>query len=268
MAEENEVIDEKVENQTEETPEQDSDDDIEKASRIGWTPKEHFKGDPEKWVSAKEFLKRGEERLPLVQAELRRTQDRLAAVEKSAKALAEHHRKTEEMAYKRAIEDLKKQRAQAISELDGEMVNKLDDEIDALKQKGVQSGQNSNGSPAHQEAFAQWEANNSWVKGRKGQAIAEALAQEVAEEYPELVGNPAILDKITEKARKEFPQLFPELENPRRAQPSAVISGQPPKAKGKKTISDLPPDARDACRDFVKRGYMSEAQYIKDYFGE
>jgi hypothetical protein len=217
-------------------------------------------------VSAKEFLKRGRERLPLVQAELRRTQDRLAAVEKSAQMLAEHHKKTEKLAYDRALNDLKRQRAEAISSLDGEKVNEIDDKLYELRS----NNQKEQAQPANQtpEFFNKWAEDNKWVQDIEGQAIAEALATKISQQHPELVGKPEILDKITEEARKKYPQLFPELSNPRRAQPAAVASGSPAKAKAKKTLSDLPADARDACRDFVKRGYMTEEQYIRDYFGE
>lgn len=264
------AVDEFVEEVAEEVVEPaesgDSDEEVEKASKIGWTPKEHFKGDPDKWVSAKEFLRRGEEQLPLVKAELRRTQDRLANLEKSAKMLADHHRKTEELAYQRALKDLRKERAEAISSLDGERVNEIDDKIEELRTKGAK---NTSAEAAETpEFFNDWVRDNDWVKSAEGQATAEALAAKFAKTNPELVGKPEILAKITEEARKRYPELFPELSNPRRAQPAAVASGSPAKAKAKKTIADLPADAREACRDFVKRGYMTEAEYIKDYFGE
>ena len=37
-----------------------------KARRLGWVPKEEFKGDPENWRSADEFMARGEQLLPIV----------------------------------------------------------------------------------------------------------------------------------------------------------------------------------------------------------
>lgn len=265
MTDETDVIDD-VELQDVDAPEADNEADVEEASRIGWTPKEHFKGDPDKWVSAKEFLKRGRERLPLVQAELRRTQDRLAAVEKSAHALAEHHKKTEKLAYERAMQDLKRQRAEAISALDGDKVNEIDDKLYELRSNNQKEAEVAANRPP--EFFEKWLQDNTWTQDEEGEAIASAIASKLAKQHPELVGKPEILDKITEEARKKYPQLFPELSNPRRAQPAAVASGSPAKAKAKKTLSDLPPDARDACRDFVKRGYMTEAEYLKDYFGE
>ena len=39
-----------------------------KASNLGWVPKEEFRGDPERHVSAERFLERGEKELPLARA--------------------------------------------------------------------------------------------------------------------------------------------------------------------------------------------------------
>jgi hypothetical protein len=53
-----------------------SDNLEQKAREIGWRPKEEFRGDPEKWVEAGEYLRRGEEVLPLVKAENRHLKDK------------------------------------------------------------------------------------------------------------------------------------------------------------------------------------------------
>ena len=43
-----------------------------RALAMGWQPKEQFKGDPSKWRPAEEYVQRGEELLPIVQASERR----------------------------------------------------------------------------------------------------------------------------------------------------------------------------------------------------
>jgi uncharacterized membrane protein YqaE (UPF0057 family) len=39
---------------------------IDKATKMGWTPKTEFRGDPDKWRPADEFVERGENMLPFV----------------------------------------------------------------------------------------------------------------------------------------------------------------------------------------------------------
>src|SRR2546421_12509972 len=53
-----------------------------KAKELGWAPKEEFRGNPEKWVDAETFLKRGEEILPLVKAQNRKLQNEVTALQR------------------------------------------------------------------------------------------------------------------------------------------------------------------------------------------
>lgn len=52
---------------------EDSPEDIAAATKLGWTPKEKFRGDPEKWVSAKDFREKADTVMPL----LRKQRDEL-----------------------------------------------------------------------------------------------------------------------------------------------------------------------------------------------
>jgi hypothetical protein len=62
MADEKEVVEEQVEEQVQEkvveTPQYSAKE--QQALELGWRPKTEFDGDPEDWVTAGEFLKRGE----------------------------------------------------------------------------------------------------------------------------------------------------------------------------------------------------------------
>lgn len=59
----------------------------ERARRIGWVSKDEFRGDPEKWTPADEFLERGERTLPILLERNRKIDDRLGKSEKDNKAL-------------------------------------------------------------------------------------------------------------------------------------------------------------------------------------
>ena len=56
-------------------------DDISKAREMGWLPKDKWRGNPDNWRSAKEFVKRGEDFLPIIKAERNRAQARVAELE-------------------------------------------------------------------------------------------------------------------------------------------------------------------------------------------
>ena len=74
-----------------------------KATSMGWQPKENWKGNPDNWVDAAEFVKRGETFVPFLQHQRKRLQSDLDA-EKQARQRIER-----ELAETRAsVEDLKK----------------------------------------------------------------------------------------------------------------------------------------------------------------
>ena len=58
-----------------------SSDDIAKAREMGWVPKDKWRGSPDTWRPAKEFVRRGEEFLPIIKAERNRAQAKAAELE-------------------------------------------------------------------------------------------------------------------------------------------------------------------------------------------
>lgn len=63
--------------QTQEAP--DSPEDISEATGMGWVPKDRFKGNPDLWRPAGEFVRRGREVLPIVQKTNRDLREKLSA---------------------------------------------------------------------------------------------------------------------------------------------------------------------------------------------
>src|SRR5690606_35489735 len=47
------------------------------AKSMGWVPQDEWKGDPDKWTDAQEYVERGEQVLPILRANNRRLQDDL-----------------------------------------------------------------------------------------------------------------------------------------------------------------------------------------------
>ena len=74
------------------------------------------------------------------------------------------------------------------------------------------------------------------------------------------------LAEVRTEITKRYPEKF---ENPRRAQASAVAeSSSPPARRGKgRSFEELPSEAKDACKRFVKQipGF-TEKQYVAQYF--
>lgn len=250
-----------------------SPDIIAKAEKMGWTPKDQFKGDPDKWRPADEFVERGENMLPLVRAQVKRQEREISELKTSIKQFAEYHDKAVEGAYKQAMADLKAQRAAAIKAGDGETFDRVDEEIDNLKDKIKET--EAKGPQSRQQAdaeFAEWLDRNKWANDPKMQQIGVAIREDLFEANPTL-GHIELLDLTAKEVKKRFPEKF---ENPRRNAAAAVEGSAPHRKSGGKTYADLPADARAACERMARNGYADKpkemadfkAAYTKNYFSE
>ena len=101
-----------------------------KAMEQGWVPQDQWEGDPEQWRPAKEFLDRGEL--------FKKIEDQNRTIKEFKRALddlKQHHSKTRETEYARALQALKAQKKTALEEGDADTVIKLDDQIDLVKEE-------------------------------------------------------------------------------------------------------------------------------------
>jgi hypothetical protein len=55
---------------------------IKRARELGWRSKEEYRGPEDRWVAPEEFVRRGEEVLPIVKSQLERERERVAALER------------------------------------------------------------------------------------------------------------------------------------------------------------------------------------------
>lgn len=239
-----------------------------RARTLGWRPKEEFKGDESRWIDAETFVRRGEDVLPILKANNRQMEKALAArdselskVKATLERFAEHHNKTEQRAYERALRELKGDIAQAAAAGDVQGVLDKTEELSEL-QAEAKAKPAAQDAPQEPPEFTAWKADNPWFGKDKALTAATAALGE------ELVGEgytgAALIKEVDKRLRAEFPNKF---ENPARRQAATVEGGGAPPRKAGKTYSDLPPDAKAACDDFVKRvpGFTRE-KYVKDFF--
>lgn len=264
MAEDNQNV-EVVENDIDNTPNPAE----QEARQFGWVPKEEFKGDPEDWRDANEFLRRGREingylrkDLDKLQGQLQTRDRELAEIRDAMEEFRKFHNETEARAYQRAITDLKKEKVAAIEQGDGERVIEIDDEIDKIKE--AQRKPEPKATQSVDTGWTQWTQKNQWYgKDEVLTALANGFAEKVKAENPDLVGAP-FLDKVADLVKQTMPDKF---ENPNRQHSAVSGSGTSGSGTGKKkkTYDDLPADAKAACDKFVKQGWMTKEQYVAEY---
>lgn len=240
------------------------------AKAQGWTPETEYHG-KRPWVDAETFVRRGEELAPFLQANnkalekaLKERDAELKAIRKTLEEFGEHHSKTEERAYKRVLAELTTRQAEAVENNDVTAVRAITEEISDLKAeaKAAPKVQPADPNADFNAAYGPWLEANAWFETDKAmKAYATTLYGDFAEHVPP----DRRLAEITKAVKAEFPHKFT---NPNRDLPGTVEGapngGRPPRGK---SYSDLPPEAKAICDDFVKsiKGFTRE-RYVKDYF--
>lgn len=252
-----------------------------RARAMGWRPKEEFKGDPEHWIDAAQFADNADKSLPLAKAEARRALERADRLEaelrkqqEDIKRFAAFHAKVEEDSYNRAREQLRRELIEARHSFDADKELQVEDQLRALdyEQRTRATAPQREPEPVAPQVdpeVSHWleDAGKTWGKNPRAVQMSQMVAEEMRKNGEDSTGV-AFLEKVKHAMRKEFPQFFDGMTNERRSSAAPVASGAgaAPRSKGK-GFADLPADAKQACRDFVKRGFVTEAQYVKEYFG-
>lgn len=202
------------------------------AREMGWKPKEAWKGDPETWRPANEFVKRGKEILPIVNAELRKVKaenaelkrthaDEIAGVTKMSQKALKMLREQIEARYEplkdRAISEGDNKTFRAVEKAQKDAVQKFDTEVEATtkpdpkdKPKGEQL------TDREQTVMASWlDENRSWFDTDEDlRFAANRLYDKVSKEKPGADLRER-LDEVKERLEEKFPLQFGKQSNGR-----------------------------------------------------
>ena len=231
------------------------------AAKMGHSPKEKWRGDPDKWVDAKTFYERGTEILPIVKQQLRAEREKVEKIQQDVLLFKQHLEKTSKAELEAKIKELREQKKEAIDNADGAKVVQLDEQIDKLKETKVETS-----TPVH-PAFPTWLKENPWYQADSElKAEADGIAIGLAQRG---IQGQALFDAVTERIQKLFPDKFEEKKEIRGAQRPG---GQPPKA-GSKSYEALPADAKAAFKRFFDNKFYGKAtlddakkKYASEYF--
>lgn len=154
------------------------------AREMGWVPQDEWKDDPDRWVDAKTFVERGEQILPILQANNRRlkkdllTRDKeldtlkqsLEAAQKSIKALQKQYTETTKREVEKAKAELREQLINAREAGDTRAELAIQDKLDDLKTAQTQAqedhddkqGTQGTEQPGLHPDFIAWQKENPW----------------------------------------------------------------------------------------------------------
>lgn len=233
------------------------------AQEMGWSPEDEWRGDPEKWVDAKTFLRTGQ---TIHKKTLERQDAQIAEMRQVIDGFAGQYQRGQKAAYERAIADLKAQQRAAVAEGDTEAFDRIQPQIDALGEE-IAASSKPNGAekpnPDNDPNFIAFHAQNTWY----GEDIEmTAYAEQIAPIVARKTGyGPSFYETIAAETKKKFADRF---RNARRERPASVEgagAGAGNRRSGKKGYQDLPPEAKAACDRYVKQGVLTQEQYVADY---
>ena len=256
-----------------------SQEEKDQAREQGWRDADEFEGEPDKFISAKEYLDRAEKILPIVRARERESKKEVQALRKEMEDLKRDAQEQITFAQTRARKELqenydalKKQRAQAVSDGDGEAFDRIDNEMQTLLRDAQPKKVEVPADvvpPALKTASEQFLDRNKWFQtDERKNRLAVVMAQEIIAKRPDLKNNPEFFPELEKQLKKEYPEQFG---NPRRNGMDSMVEGDSrpsgPTKSGKKGFRDLPKDAQEAAKRQVKNGLCkSEQEYADNYF--
>lgn len=205
------------------------------ASEMGWVPKEQYRGDPEKWRPADEFIREGRNIQRSMSDELRSLRGQMETFGRISSQLVED---------KAAERDnyWRNQHRQAVEEGDLEGADKALGELRKLDTARTPETQGP--SPE----VNSWIEKNPWYRN---DPLAQARAFEICERLKHL----PVAEQLAQAERgirKEFPEHFPA---PAKTPPS-VQTGQarnPNPSNRAKAFADMPQASQQMARDMVRR---------------
>lgn len=227
-----------------------------KAAEQGWRPKDQFEGDPDEFVDAPEFVRRGE-----LFSKIEHQGKELRSVRQALEAFKQHHSKVAENEYKRALKSLNEERKQAFVDGDTDKAFAIEEQIEDAKSAAAQIRQEAM-RPAVQELnpeFVAWTDANKWYTTDRAMKI---YADTVGNDFAQQGMSPSdVLKKVAQEVRKEFAHKFT---NPKASRPNAVEGASRAGSSVQRASVALDDTEREIMRKIVRSGVMTEAQYMAD----
>lgn len=268
-----------------------SDAEKEAAGKQGWTDKDVYKGDPEAWKPAKQFIEDGEkiaglqvkkakaleEGMTNMASQLKEVAATNAELKETMRLLAEHNKQSIKKVKTDAalkIAELTKKKHEAIEARDVEGVKDAEAEIEMVKDtipEQVEKVEKAEKTPVGGDpVLAKWVEDNPWYYGSPKvkmytDTCAEIMAHKIGDKRPFTREE---LDTLTEQVKEEYPEEFG---NPKGKRAPAVNNGGPPAVipKNKRVYENLPPEAKKNCDRFLRDiPNFTKEQYCTDYWGD
>jgi hypothetical protein len=257
-----------------------------RATRMGWTPFDQYRGDPSKWRPASEWLARADEMLPIAQAmnhslerkliqrdsvidSLKRSVDEQKAVLEDMRRLGQQ---AEKRGYDKAAADIEKAKRTAVAEGNTELYDQLVEQEEALEEAHADAPAAPAAEPAAPKLSP---ATQAFVDANKWFGPDQFLTRKMVDRHIDVIQEGEIVDEAEQydealaRLKADYPERFgaparqaaaprpqqPAPRVPRRAAVSPPTpSGAPPRQTGTASINSIAdPTERAQAREAFNR---------------
>jgi len=217
------------------------------ASEMGWAPQDEWRGDPDKWKPAHEFVRKTGDINTRLNTRMKRLEDTLSRINRTNEVMTER-------ALSEQRQKLLDQRNEAFETGDKEAFDKADKGLEQLPSAPVQE------IPPETRAFVEKHAS-WWGKDTEATAWAQGRADQLSRQGLSPSRQLAAIDR-------EIKEHFPEYSPKSTPKPKPAPLTQPGKRgaiKREKGFSDMPPEAQKEAEYWEGKGVKKE-DFVKTYF--
>lgn len=176
------------------------------ATESGWKPKGDWDGEPDDWVSAQEFNRRGE-----LLRKIHNQNRQIKQLDGVVNTLAKQQKKIFDAGYDKAKKELKSRLREAAKDGDDATADVIEDrleQLEAQKAQDIQALTPSAPVAAVVPEFSSWVERNQWfTKYPEMRGYAEGIGMKYAAENSEKT-NIEVYDYVTRTVKAKFPERF------------------------------------------------------------
>lgn len=231
------------------------------AKAQGWTPKEDFRGDPNRWVDAETFVRRADEVMPFLKKQNGHLKREIDDLKKMTRRLM----KSEQSAYQNALADIQAKMQEAVEAGDVEAWERLDKKKDSLRDNAARDAETASPDKrAIDKAFTDFRDEHDWydLGGLPGASDAEKRARAYADREAERMVQEGLADtlapdsffaELAERTAKRFPTVNGATPRPK---PPSDVAGvtRPNGARNARTGANLPQEAKEHAERYMNAG--------------
>jgi len=237
-----------------------------KATDMGWVPQDQWKGNPDAWRPAEEFVQRGENILPIVKDRLSKAENDLkmllASQKQFEKRITEEANAKAQASYEKRVKELDKRELEAFNNADTEEYLAAKNERAQLQPPVLETVDEAPAQTTNPE-FVEWESKNAWYQDDAVlRRNADIIAEEVWAANPNMAAK-ELYAKVEARVKEEFSHKFT---NPKREEAAAVDSGSGTSTKQSNRFEDLPAAAKTQFSRLEARMKANGREYSKADF--